>query len=100
MQGTVKFENPLDQKLCKFASEVQDAVNLLAISTRFAELLKEMRTAGMDGDTINNHPIVVCFASKLNSLCRLTAEREMKAFAVLDDILTWKRDATYEIIPL
>jgi hypothetical protein len=48
---------------------------------------------------LNNHPVALAFISKLNSLCRMTLDREMSAFGALDRIQKGET-AEYEVIPL
>jgi hypothetical protein len=42
------------------------------------------RTDGLDGNQLNNHPAALAFVSKLNSLCRMTLDREMAAFSAIE----------------
>tara|TARA_R110000868_G_scaffold93618_2_gene258937 strand:- start:14301 stop:14609 length:309 start_codon:yes stop_codon:yes gene_type:complete len=88
--------------LKKAASEaiaVQDAVNMIAVVGSFHRHLKAMRETGMSGDEINNHPVTICFASKLSSLCRMTADREANAFGAIEK-LTGGEAVQYEVIPI
>lgn len=82
------------------AIAVQDAVNLRAI---LAQLLREVDTmrqsADLDGNAINNHPVIVSYLSKLNSLCRMTTEREIAALQAIDR-LAQGHDVQFEVIPL
>lgn len=81
------------------ANAVQDAVNLIAIVGCFHRHLMALRQAGLCSDDLNNHPVSLAFISKLNSLCRMTTEREMAAFSAIDRIERGET-AEYEVIPL
>ena len=50
-------------------------------------------------DTLINHPINLAFVSKLNSLCRMTFEREMAALRAIDQIERGEA-VEVEVIPL
>lgn len=81
------------------ANAIQHAVNLVAIVGTFHRHLLSLRQNGVYGDDLNNHPVSLAFISKLNSLCRMTTEREMAAFSAIDRIE--KGESTeYEVIPL
>lgn len=82
----------------KFASEVQDAVNLRAITAAFIPHLDAMRKEGVVGDLLNNHPVVVAFVSKLASLCRLDVNEEV-AFSALP-LLAGGAVAEYNVYPV
>ena len=58
-----------------------------------------MHRAGICGDTLINHPINLAFVSKLNSLCRMTFEREMSALRAIDQIEQGEA-VEYVVIPL
>ena len=79
--------------------EVQDAVNLRALLRIFHETSLTLGELGLSGDEINNHPIMLCYLSKLNSLCRFDLRRELAAFEAVDK-LARLADAEYEVIPL
>jgi hypothetical protein len=81
------------------ANVVQDAVNLIAIVGCFHRHLLALRQNGLGGDDLNNHPVSLAFVSQLNSLCRMTTDREMAAFNVIDRI-EQGQTAEYEVIPL
>ena len=88
--------------LMKAASDaifVQDAVNLIAVAGSFHRHLKAMRETGMSGDELNNHPVTICFASKISSLCRMTADRESNAFGAIEKMAIGE-EVQYEIIPI
>ena len=91
---------PAVQAAAKFALEVQDAVNLYAITNAFLGHIKAMRDAGLiGGDLINNHPVTLAFVSKLESLCRTGLTRELDAFDACH-LLAEGKQAEYEVIPL
>lgn len=91
--------NEIVQQACSDASAVQDAVNLIAIVGSFHRHLLALRQAGVFGDDLNNHPVSLAFVSKLNSLCRMSLDRENKAFEALDRLQRGE-DAEFEVIPL
>ena len=91
--------NVIEQKAAQDANEVQDACNLVAIVGCWHRHLLEMSHAGIFGDNLINHPVSLAFVSKLNSLCRMTTEREMAAFDAIDKIRQGET-AKYEVIPL
>ena len=72
--------DPIQQKAAADAHTVQDGVNVIAIVGCFHRHLLALHCSGIGGDDLNNHPVSLAFASKFNSLCRLTLEREMTAF--------------------
>ena len=76
--------NPVQQKAAADANAVQDAVNLVAILGCFHRHLLALHRSGVCGDDLINHPISLAFTSKLNSLCRMTLNREMAAFSAID----------------
>ena len=78
--------NEVERKAASDAVQVQDAVNLTAIVGAWHRHLLAMHGAGIYGDTLINHPINLAFVSKLNSLCRMTFEREMAALRAIDQI--------------
>ena len=87
------------QKAASDAIAVQDAVNLIAVVGCFHRHLKAMRETGMSGDELNNHPVTICFISKLSSLCRLTVERETKALGAIEKMANGEA-VQYEVIPI
>tara|TARA_R110002167_G_scaffold207033_3_gene411218 strand:+ start:1117 stop:1476 length:360 start_codon:yes stop_codon:yes gene_type:complete len=87
------------QKAASDAIAVQDAVNLIAVVGSLHRHLKAMRETGMSGDEINNHPVTICFASKISSLCRMTVERETKAFGAIEKMANGET-VQYEVIPI
>ncbi|MCZ2342628.1 MAG: hypothetical protein LC104_12680 [Bacteroidales bacterium] len=91
--------NEIVQQACSDASAVQDAVNLIAIVGSFHRQLLALRQAGVFGDELNNHPVSLAFISKLNSLCRMSLDREIKAFEALDRLQRGE-DAEFEVLPL
>lgn len=81
------------------AVAVQDGVNLVAIVGSFHRHLLALHGAGVFGDDLNNHPIALAFTSKLVSLCRMNANRELAALSAIDQIATGK-SVEYEVIPI
>jgi hypothetical protein len=51
------------------------------------------------GDDLINHPVSLAFVSKLNSLCRLTLDREMAALSAVDRLARGEA-VEYEVIPI
>lgn len=91
--------NPIQLKAASDANAVQDAVNLVAIVGCFHQNLLALHREGICGDDLINHPIALAFVSKLNSLCRMTFDREMAAFDALDRIQAGEA-VEYEVVPL
>jgi hypothetical protein len=81
------------------ANAVQDAVNIVAIVGCFHRHLLAMQRSDIYGDNLNNHPVALAFVSKLNSLCRMTTEREMAALLAVRDIERGE-EVEYEVIPI
>ena len=91
--------NEAERKAAQDANEVQDACNLVAIVGCFHQHLLAMHRAGIGGDNLINHPTSLAFVSKLNSLCRMTLDREMAALAAIDKLQNGE-SVEYEVIPL
>ena len=87
------------RKAASDANAVQDAVNMIAVVGSFHRHLKAMRETGMSGDELNNHPVTICFASKIISLCRMTAGRETNAFGAIEKLANGE-EVQYEVIPI
>lgn len=81
------------------ANAVQDAVNLVAVVGCFHRHLLAMHSSGIYGDNLINHPVSLAFVSKLNSLCRMTTDREMAALLAVRDIEGGEQ-VEYEVIPI
>lgn len=81
------------------ANTIQDAVNLVAIVGCFHRHLLAMHRSGIYGDNLINHPVSLAFVSKLNSLCRMTTDREMAALLAVRDIERGEQ-VEYEVIPI
>lgn len=94
-----KGQDEAVQKAASDANAVQDAVNLVAVVGCFHRHLLALHRSGVSGDDLINHPISLAFTSKLNSLCRMSLDREMKAFAAIDKLQRGE-DAEYDVIPL
>ena len=89
--------DPVQQQAA--ADAVQSACNLTAIVGCFHRHLLALHRNGVCGDDIINHPVSLAFVSKLNSLCRMTTEREMSALCAIDRIEKGE-NIEYEVIPL
>ena len=91
--------DPVQQKAAADADAVQNAVNLVAVVGCFHGHLLALHRSGVCGDDLISHPVSLAFTSKLNSLCRMTLDRETAAFSAIDRIQ--KGEAVeYEVIPL
>jgi hypothetical protein len=91
--------DPVQQKAAADASAVQDACNPVAVVGCFHRHLLGLQRSGVCGDDLINHPVSLAFTSKLNSLCRMTLDREMAAFNALDQIQKGEL-VEYEVIPI
>ena len=91
--------NEVQRKAAADAVQVQDAVNLTAIVGAFHRHLLALHRAGTCGDNLINHPVSLAFTSKLNSLCRMTFEREMAALRAIDQIERGEV-VEFEVVPL
>ena len=89
----------VERKAASDANAVQDGVNIVAIVGAFHRHLLALHRAGTCGDDLINHPVSLAFTSKLNSLCRMTFEREMAAIRAIDQIERGEK-VEYEVIPL
>lgn len=87
------------KKAASDAIAVQNAVNLIAVVGAFNRHLKAMLETGMSGDELNNHPVTICFISKISSLCRMTADREIRAFGAIEKLANGE-EVQYEMIPI
>lgn len=91
--------DPVQQKAASDGNAVQDACNLVAVVGCFNRHLMALHRSGICGDDLINHPVSLAFVSKLNSLCRMTTDRELAALGAIDQIE--QGDAIeYEVIPL
>jgi hypothetical protein len=91
--------DPLLQEAARDANAVQSACNLVAIIGAFQRHILALREARVCGDDLNNHPVVLAFVSKLNSLCRMTDERETAALRAVD-LMERGEVVEYEVIPI
>ena len=91
--------NEVERRAVSDANAVQDGVNIVAIVGAFHRHLLALHRAGTCGDDLINHPVSLAFTSKLNSLCRMTFEREMAALRAIDQIERGEK-VEYEVIPL
>lgn len=92
-------QDELVQKAATDANAVQDACNLVAVVGCFHRHLLALHRSGVSGDDLINHPVSIAFTSKLNSLCRMSLDREMKAFDAIDKLQRGE-EAEYEVVPL
>lgn len=91
--------DPVQKQAASDGNAVQDACNLRAVVGCFHRHLLALHRSGVSGDGLNNHPVSLPFTSKLNSLCRMTTDRELAALGAIDRIE--RREAVeYEVIPL
>lgn len=91
--------NEVERNAASDAVAVQDAVNLVAVVGAWHRHLIAMHREGICGDNLINHPVSLAFVSKLNSLCRMTIEREMAALAAIDTIERGEA-VEYDVLPL
>jgi hypothetical protein len=97
--ATADGSKEAERKAASDANAVQDGVNLVAIVGTFHRHLLAMHRAGICGDNLINHPVSLAFTSKLNSLCRMTFEREMAALSAVAQIEAGEA-VEFEVIPL
>lgn len=97
--ATADASDPVVQQAASDANAVQNAVNLVAIVGAWHRHLLAMHRANICGDDLNNHSVNLAFVSKLNSLCRMTVEREMAALRAIDQIEQGE-SVEYDVIPL
>lgn len=91
--------DPVQQQAASDANAVQDACNLTAVVGCFHRHLLALHRSGVGGDDLINHPVSLAFVSKLNSLCRLTTDREMAALRAIGQIENGEA-VEYEVIPI
>ena len=89
----------IQRKAASDANAVQDGVNIVAIVGAFHRHLLALHGSGVRGDDLINHPVALSFTSKLNSLCRMTLDREMNALGSLRQIEEGE-NVEYEVIPI
>ncbi len=97
--ATANGADPVQQKAAADANAVQGGVNLVAIVGSFHRHLLELHRAGVVGDDLINHPVALAFTSKLNSLCRMTLDREIAALHAIDRIEKGQT-VEYEVIEI
>lgn len=91
--------DPVQQQAAADGNAVQDACNLVAVVGCFHRHLLVLHRSGVCGNALINHPVALSFVSKLNSLCRMSTDREMAALRAIDQIE--KGEAIeYEVISL
>ena len=91
--------NEVERRAASDDNAVQDGVNIVAIVGAFHRHLLALHRARTCGDELINHPVSLSFTSKLNSLCRMTFEREMAALRAIDQIERGEK-VEFEVIPL
>lgn len=91
--------DPVQQKAAADANAIQDACNPVAVVGCFHRHLLALHRSGVCGDDIINHPVSLAFTSKLNSLCRMTTDREVAALRAIDRIERGEA-VEYEVISL
>lgn len=97
--AVAKGADPIQQQAAADGNAVQDACNLVAVVGCFHRHLLALHRSGICGDDLINHPVALSFVSKLNSLCRMTTDREMASLHAIDQI--GKGEVVeYEVIPL
>ena len=74
-------------------------MNLVAIAGALHRNLLALHRAEVCGDRLFNHPVALAFVSKLNSLCRMSFDREMAALEAVSEIERGE-SVEYEVIPL
>lgn len=89
----------MQRKAASDANAVQDGVNIVAIVGSFHRHLLTLHGSGVRGDDLINHPVALSFTSKLNSLCRMTACRELAALCAVRQIEEGE-SVEYEVIPI
>ena len=100
MTKQVVHPDEATRQAAKYAQLIQNGVNLRAIVAQMLRDIDAMRLSqNLDGDAINNHPVVLAYISKLVSLTRLTTDREMAALAAIDRLAEGE-DVETEVIPL
>lgn len=100
--STTAFANgceEIQRKAASDANAVQDGVNIVAIVGSFHRHLLALHGSGVRGNDLINHPVALSFTSKLNSLCRMTACRELDALRAVRRIEEGE-SVEYEVIPI
>lgn len=91
--------NEVQRKAASDADAVQSGVNIIAIVGAFHRNLVALQQSGVCGDELFNHPVALSFTSKLNSLCRMTHDRELDALSAVRRIEQGEA-VEYEVISL
>ena len=89
----------IQRKAANDADAVQTGVNIVAIVGSFHRHLLALQQSGVRGEELFNHPVALSFTSKLNSLCRMTLDRELDALSAVRRIEQGET-VEYEVIPL
>jgi len=91
--------DPVQRKAAEDAAQVQDAVNLIAVVGCWHRHLLALHHTGVCGDRLINHPVSLALVSKLTSLCRMSADRELAALEGIERIRHGEQ-VEYDVIPL
>ncbi|MEZ5943959.1 MAG: hypothetical protein R3C18_21390 [Planctomycetaceae bacterium] len=89
----------VQRKAASDANAVQCGVNIVAIVGAFHRHLLALQQSGVCGDELFNHPVALSFTSKLNSLCRMTHDRELDSLNAVRRIEQGE-SVEYEVISL
>lgn len=89
----------VQRKAASDADAVENGVNIVAIVESFHRHRLALQQSEVRGEELFNRPVALSFTSKLNSLCRMTHDRELDALGAIRRI---ERDETVECeaIPL
>lgn len=88
----------VQRKAASDADAVQCGVNIVAIVGSFHRQLLALQQSGVRGEELFNHPVALSFTSKLNSLCRMTHDRELDALGAIRRIEQGE-SVEYEVVP-
>ena len=85
MPKQIVHSDTATRQAAKYAQLVQSGVNLRAIVAQMLRDIDAMRQSQkLSGDEINNHPVVLGYVSKIVSLTRFSAEREVAALDAIE----------------
>ena len=97
--ATANGADEIQRQAASEADAVQCGVNIVAIVGAFHRHLLALQQSGVRGEELFNHPVALSYTSKLNSLCRMTHDRELDALAAVRRIERGE-SVEYEVIPL
>lgn len=97
--ATANGADEIQRKAASDADAVQCGVNIAAIVGAFHRHLLALQQSGVRGEDLLNHPVALSFTSKLNSLCRMSHDRELDALSAVRRIKQGEA-VEYEVIPL